>query len=163
VEGYGIQAGHEESYVHHPVFDSPEWSPLPRPALVIHAGWDKQGSSALFCCCRHWLAWRRSDTPWVSISAPNSGSSDTTISVSAEWPLNQTGCYVFRRAFSFYCLPSQVPVLVLWSVNASSIELLVRLLVQPPVPFSAMRDLDSPDRDSRHDARICGNVKGSID
>ncbi|KZT03985.1 uncharacterized protein LAESUDRAFT_658820, partial [Laetiporus sulphureus 93-53] len=161
--------GHEKSYIHDPSLMSPEWSAPPRLALVLDVGWDERVRLHRFTAVaigqrRQGAAAAESDNaPSVPIAGPSRGGAappPLAISVTPEWPLEHSYCYVFKRPAVFYCLPSQAPASAIWSTDAASLELLKSQLAPPRDPFAAHADAQSPNPDTRHDARMrTGSVK----
>ncbi|KAG9078306.1 hypothetical protein FS749_009712 [Ceratobasidium sp. UAMH 11750] len=166
-EGYSIRAGHQRSYVPDPCFDLPEWLAPRRPSVVTQIRWDERVATWSFTAVA--IARQRDDfedvsTAIVPILGAGSTSSDRPQAISAEpdWPLGNSYCHAFRRPMKFHCLPTQERVPSIWTIVSSDRSTLAKALTpgHHPDPFATHDELESPDQDVRHDARMReGNVK----
>ncbi|KAG8738672.1 hypothetical protein FRC10_006619 [Ceratobasidium sp. 414] len=167
-EGRSIQAGHERSYVPNPCFDSLEWLAPRRPAVVTGIRWDKRmdtwSFTAVAIARRHDEAGAVSPAmvPILSAVSIPLDSPQVTVFAQPDWPLENAYCYAFRRPTKFYCLPTQECVPSTWRVVSADLSALVKALTPDRNPdlFAVHDEVESSDRDIRHDARMRdGNVK----
>ncbi|KAL5639013.1 hypothetical protein ACGC1H_003402 [Rhizoctonia solani] len=166
-EGYSIQVDHERSYVRDPRFDTPEWKFPHKPCVILEVVWDEGAKSYCFTVApiSNQDELQRFNPLCVSIhgtdSAP-SHSQQTIISTTPNWPFRRSYCYAFKRLTKFYCLPSQEVISSHWTVSSPRVETITTRLTPPPNPnpFASLHDSESPDPDTRHDAKMrTGYVK----
>ncbi|CUA68679.1 Casein kinase I [Rhizoctonia solani] len=165
-EGYSIQANHERSYIRDPSFDAPEWSFPRKPCVILEVNWDERAKTYSFTVAaisnRDEL--ERCNPLLVSILGSDSvvPYSQTTISTKPDWPFERSYCYAFKRLAKIYCLPSQKAVSSHWTIESPEIEIISKKLTPPPNPdpFALLHDSESPDPDTRYDAKMrTGYVK----
>ncbi|KAG9093974.1 hypothetical protein FS749_013352 [Ceratobasidium sp. UAMH 11750] len=164
-EGCSIQAGHEGSYIRDARFDTLEWSAPWRPAIVTRVVWDERAGAYSFTAV---AICRRNGTPGAAIvpisctNPPNSEIPKMAVSVKPEWPFKDSFCYAYKRPTTFYCLPSQDFVPSTWAVGPTDVGILIKMLTLACNPdlLAIHQELESPDPDTRHDAKMrAGNVR----
>ncbi|CAE6491813.1 unnamed protein product [Rhizoctonia solani] len=166
-EGYSIQADHEHSYVRDSRFDTPEWNFPRKPCVILEVEWDERAKAHCFTAApiSNHDELERCNPLRVSICGPDSAlshSQQTAISTTPDWPFKRSYCYAFKRLTKFHCLPSQEVRSSYWTINSSGIEVITKRLTPPPNPnsFATLHDLESPDPDTRYDAKMrTGYVK----
>ncbi|CUA70585.1 hypothetical protein RSOLAG22IIIB_09000 [Rhizoctonia solani] len=163
-DGYTIREGHESSFIPDSFYDSPDWSTMSRPAVVAQVEWDERARKYSFLAIaisRNLGTDEGTSSQAIPIASGGSTGSNALAAVHTEpeWPLGGSSFYVYKRPVKFYCLPSQASVRlpsIVHLINADCSSLLNALAPPPDLLSTSQeaKDLESPDSDIRHDARV---------
>ncbi|KAH7334182.1 hypothetical protein B0J17DRAFT_735150, partial [Rhizoctonia solani] len=136
-----------------------------RPCIILEMEWGDRVKAYYFLAApisnNHEL---ESETPLKSsIVSPTSSlsySSQAIVPTKPDWQFKQSYCYAFKRLTKFYCLPSQVNLRA--NVLFIGLQTIIKSLTPPrnPDPFASLHDAESPDPDTRNDAKLrTGDIK----
>ncbi|CAE6433158.1 unnamed protein product, partial [Rhizoctonia solani] len=160
-EGYSIQVGREKSYIPDPRFSTSEWESSVKPCVILQVEWVSRDNTYKFTAVpiSQNPELENDYTPKVSIISPGSSSSEPSgIVIEPDWPFQGAYCYAFKRPTVFYCLPSQALVPCFWMIDPNGVDSL--LMTLSPPPCSRLHDSESPELDTRDDAKLrSGYVK----